>query len=199
MAYHGYIPFIHAYMMRKKNPKILEIGISTGITMFSLLQRLSRTKESFEYTGIDIHIENSIVETLKYMMFEKNQNVRIINNNSLSFLDECNEIFDVVLIDGDHNYYTVFNELKKIDKISHDETIVICDDYEGRWSNRDLFYSERSDYADNKLATPKIDQEKQGVKSAVDDFVEINSSWKKVSLMNGEPVMLVKSNNKDFL
>lgn len=198
MAYHGYIPIIHRYLLDKKNPKILEIGINTGITMLSLFQRMSKTHDAFEYTGIDIKIENSVVETLKYMMFEKNQNVKIVKNNSLAFLSECTEIFDVIFVDGDHNYYTVLNELKMIDKISHDKTIIVCDDYEGRWSNKDLFYAERPEYLDNSLATPRHEQEKQGVKPAIDDFIEINPSWKKISLMQGEPIMLVKIDNKEF-
>ena len=88
--------------------------------------------------------------------------------------------------------------LKMIDKISHDKTIIVCDDYEGRWSNKDLFYAERPEYLDNSLATPRHEQEKQGVKPAIDDFIEINPSWKKISLMQGEPIMLVKIDNKEF-
>jgi len=36
MAYHGYIPFMHQFLNNFKNPKILEIGVSDGITTFSL-------------------------------------------------------------------------------------------------------------------------------------------------------------------
>lgn len=193
MAYHGYIPIIHGALVRNKNPKILEIGICDGISLFSLIQRLSRTHESFEYFGVDVLVKEQVIETLKYMMFSGDQFIKIFNQNSLTFLSETSEKFDIILYDGDHNYYTVLNELKFLDKISHDDSIVICDDYDGRWSETDLFYSERIEYAENKLATPRISLDKSGVKSAIDDFLLENPVWKKEKIIQGEPLVLTKS------
>lgn len=193
MAYHGYIPFVHGILKDFKNPKILEIGICDGITLFSLIQRFSKTQSSFEYTGVDILVKVPVIETLKYMLFDENQLIKIHNQNSLEFLKECREKFDIILLDGDHNYHTVYNELKLIENISHKNTIIICDDYDGRWSDKDLFYSERSEYLDNSLATPKMKSEKEGVKAAVEDFLAERPEWKKEKLMNGEPVLLSRN------
>lgn len=134
MAYHGYIPLIHEYAQGFENPKILEIGVSTGITAFSLIQRLCMS---------------------------------------------------------DHNYYTVEKELSHLGKISHNKTLVICDDYHGRWAEKDLFYAERPEYADNKIATKRIDSDKAGVKNAIDDFLKNNNQWVKFTPIPGEPVVLL--------
>jgi len=54
------------------------------------------------------------------------------------------ERFDVVLIDGDHNWYTVYNELKLIESLSRDsgqrQPIVFLHDVAWPYRRRDLYY-----------------------------------------------------------
>ena len=54
------------------------------------------------------------------------------------------ETFDVVLIDGDHNWYTVYNELKLIEELSQNAQqpppIVFLHDVAWPYGRRDLYY-----------------------------------------------------------
>ena len=47
---------------------------------------------------------------------ECRNNVLLYEENSLSWLDRSKDMFkfDLVFVDGDHNYFTVSNELKKL-------------------------------------------------------------------------------------
>lgn len=62
---------------------------------------------------------------------------------SLQALPEI-EGFDMVLIDGDHNWYTVFNELKLIEKTCEERSqgfpLVILHDIGWPYGRRDLYY-----------------------------------------------------------
>jgi len=47
---------------------------------------------------------------------------------------------DMVLIDGDHNWYTVINELQAIDRINSDWPLVVMDDVGWPYGRRDMYY-----------------------------------------------------------
>ncbi len=63
-----------------------------------------------------------------------------ISVNVLPKIGKC----DAVLIDGDHNWYTVFNELKALEKIHQDDTltypIILLHDIGWPYGRRDLYY-----------------------------------------------------------
>lgn len=54
------------------------------------------------------------------------------------------EAFDVALVDGDHNWYTVYNELKQIEEIHghdpHRQPIIFLHDIGWPYGRRDLYY-----------------------------------------------------------
>lgn len=202
MAYHGYIKKICEYASvlfnsKKETIKILEIGIDTGISMFAINNNLNLLKVPFEYTGLDVLVQShiSIIDYTFFQLFNENKN-NFIKINSLEYLKECNDTFDIILIDGDHNYNTVYKELSYIDKISHENTLIVCDDYNGRWSKKDLYYSERKGYEDNEIATKKIESEKKGVGTAIDDFLKENPQYFSFFMMKGEPICIIKKDNK---
>ena len=101
--------------------------------------------------------------------------------------------FDVVFLDGDHNYHTVSSEMQHMNSLIHDNSIVVVDDYSGRWGERDMWYAEREGYESVSIASTKIDTEKHGVKPAIDEWLEKNPGWNKQVLMGGEPVVLTKN------
>lgn len=201
MSYHGYLKFISSFGSRlfsinQKPIKILEIGVDTGISLFALNNNMNILNIPFEYTGIDIKIQSHI-DILRYTFFQTNQNkIDLIEKNSLEYLKECKEVFDIIMIDGDHNYKTVYQELSFINKISHENTLIICDDYFGRWSKKDLYYSQREGYEDIDIATPYEKSEKNGVGTAIDDFLEGNSKFYSFKLMEGEPICIINKENK---
>lgn len=69
--------------------------------------------------------------------------VRHIAQPSLTALDDTGDI-DAWVIDGDHNWFTVYNELHRIDAISRrDEKplLVLLHDVGWPWARRDLYYA----------------------------------------------------------
>ena len=60
--------------------------------------------------------------------------------NALPLVEQC----DLVLIDGDHNWYTVFNELKLIEKLSDKQSqpfpLILLHDIGWPYGRRDLYY-----------------------------------------------------------
>jgi hypothetical protein len=172
------------------SPNILEIGIDKGQTLFPLLQFFSYTGKTFSYTGLDVLIRDDLKIPISYMDFKHGQDINLYNVNSLAYLPECKEKFDLILVDGDHNYYTVKQELKYLVNLCTKNTIMICDDYHGRWANADGYYSELDEYKNIDMATQRQETEKQGVNQAVNDFLAVHSNWSKAMPIKGEPILL---------
>ena len=157
---------------------------------------MSKNHEKFLFFGVDINIQESLKITLMNFDFSEGQNVNLCLGNSLDILPKLakeESKFDVVLLDGDHNYYTVSKELSYLNNLTHDKSLVIVDDYHGRWSENDLWYSDRQDYKDISIATKSFTTDKHGVKPAVDEFISNNPSWKLSSFIQGEPILLSRS------
>jgi predicted O-methyltransferase YrrM len=193
MAYHGYIPSIKQFLSQIQSPKVLEIGLCKGITTIPLLAFMSRMHENFEFVGVDVLVQESLLIILNNIDVLPSQKMIIHQDSSLNALPKLTESskkFDVVLLDGDHNYYTVSRELEYLDSLTNENSIVLIDDYHGRWSERDLWYAEKEGYESADKATKRIDTEKHGVKPAVDDFLMKNSNWELLTPIPGEPVML---------
>ena len=195
MAYHGYIPYMKTYLAGLQSPKVLEIGLDKGMTTIPLVVFLSRVHKTFEFIGVDILLQDSLVITLNNIDYFEGQKVYLNQNNSLDTLPNIckeNRKFDLILIDGDHNYYTVKKELEYLTDLSHESTVVIIDDYHGRWADKDLWYSDRPGYEEVASSTKRVETEKQGVRSAVDEFLDSNPNWFLSVPIKGEPVMLTK-------
>ena len=67
MAYHGYMKVIAEYAIKffkninnERPVRILEIGVDTGISLFSIVNNLNLVGVPFEYTGVDIKIQPHI-------------------------------------------------------------------------------------------------------------------------------------------
>ena len=80
------------------------------------------------------------------------------------------------------------------DKVSPFGWIVV-DDFNGRWSDQDLFYSEREDYADVVGTTPRVETEKKGVKPAVTDFLNNNLDWAAWTHKDYDPAILFRKSS----
>lgn len=208
MAYHGYIPLIKAYLSRIESPKVLEIGLDKGITTIPLVVFMTRFHKSYEFVGVDVAVQEPLRITLGNIDMAAGQSVRLLQENSLKVLPrlaESEEKFDVILIDGDHNYFTVQKELQNLTRLSKNTSLVVIDDYHGKWSDKDLWYAEREGYEGNSEVTIREETSKHGVKPAVDDFLEANPEWQSISLVKGEPIVLhrkktmFEQNALDFL
>ena len=244
MAYHGLIKMVQNMSQIYPVPRILEIGVDKGQSFIPLLHSLYCLNDVSEFllAGIDVEIEHNVanvIEIIRNIHGDVNidlDNKRADSNKRACVLYECKSLkklkemkeagaeFDIVLVDGDHNYETVSQELDFINEITHQHSIIICDDYRGKWSKKDLYYADRN--KNNKKDMPEVISEKdvsevisekdmsdvmnavskivknippskEGVKAAVDDFLDKNEKWKiwdysKIMPGNHEPVILHK-------
>lgn len=199
MSYSGYIPLMFAYLSRISVPRVLEIGVDKGQTLIPVIHGLSLLKDSFEFTGIDIVLNQDLDVIMRCMLLKPDHKIEFKIKNSIDYLKEDNTKYDLMLVDGDHNYETVKYELSMLsENNSHDNSVMIVDDYSGKYAYRDLYYSERDDYASNSLATKRLhNTEKQGVKTAVDEFISQNQDWHLCAPIPGEPIVITK--NFDFM
>lgn len=199
MSYHGYVPlvkaFIHQNVPQDRAPWVLEVGIDRGVTLVPLIAFLARTRPQFQVVGVDVLVQEQVQLVVNNLDLQQGQQAFCIQGSSLDILPKMVEQgmkFDVVLLDGDHNYHTVSEEMKHLEALVYPTSIVVIDDYDGRWSERDLWYSEREGYEDVADATPRVDTEKHGVKPAVDEWLDAHPEWQKSKPVPGEPVMLVR-------
>lgn len=211
MAYHGYYSFMKEFLEVFPNPSVLEIGVDKGQTYLPLHHHLSR-RDDFLLVGVDVHVRDDLIITFNAMQRNLKDHERqmayIHNESSLSYLpnvtsqlpEKFDGLFHMILIDGDHNYHTVKKEFEYVPKLLRTGGMVIFDDYDGRWSHKDEYFSELEEYKDNELATKRIDTEKKGVKPAVDEFLEENKEWTMYQPdPEAEVVFIFRKNELEFL
>ena len=200
MSYVGYIPlvkqYIHQQLPKEHAPSILEVGVDRGTTLVPLVVFLARTRPQFIAMAVDIKLQEQVQLMLMNIdLVPQQQQVFCIEGNSLDALPQMVEQkmkFDVVLLDGDHNYYTVSKEMALLEDLTHPHSLVVIDDYDGRWSEKDLWYSQRPDYEGVKGSTAPVETEKHGVKAAVDEWLEAHPEWQKAKPIQGEPIILMR-------
>jgi len=200
MPYHIYAQWMRQNIFDKvENPNILEIGVDVGQTLLPIMNYFTLFRKQFSYTGLDIRKDENLSEILAQMMIMQGQNIRYEIANSLEWMPKCESQFDLILIDGDHNYHTVYEELKHIDRLLSIGGSVICDDYEGRWAEKDLYYATRDTHKDVSIATKPEGfhvwnqqhiENKKGVKNAIDDFIKENDNWVMSQPIKSEAVLL---------
>lgn len=187
MSYLGFSKLlVRDFLTNFKSPKVLEIGLDVGQTTLPMLHNMSVHFDEFTYVGIDVKVNKLLIEQIGQLSeiclkdFDKDRgkkNVEIYELNSLEWLygninrEKMYENYDLVMIDGDHNYYTVFNELTMLEELTHNHTLIVCDDYQGRYRDKDLFYVERDSHKGNKHLRDPIKLERQGVGLAIDDYI----------------------------
>jgi len=191
-------PFILDYCKNFKDDSIkrlniLEIGVDHGQTMVPILHGLISDGLAFNYDAVDIMHHSGLDTILRTMHLDPNtQVISFIKINSLKILPLMAKgghrprdrdrwgPYDIILIDGDHNYVTVYNELVLCMLLSHTNTVYVLDDYGTRHGAADCFYVDRPGYADID-ATPHGElvppEGRSGVRHAVNDFVSENPSW----------------------
>lgn len=129
--------YIAPLARRRHWTSICEIGSRTGTSSDHLLN-LPVTS----YTIIDPCIDQDL--GAKYA---GDPRVQVIKSNSLDALNSTQRIgpasgFDCILIDGDHNWYTVFNELRLIREraLVRPGGFIFLHDVDWPYGRRDLYY-----------------------------------------------------------
>ena len=204
MSYLGYTRLMNTHCKLFDVPKVLEIGVDRGQTALPLVANLAQLNSDFVYLGLDVRLDQCFAEQVAQIFGARvgtefpspDSNVFYTIRNSLDVLPLLAKMkykFDLILIDGDHNYSTVKKELSYLRDISHTSTMVICDDYSGRHANKDTFYRDYESHKENLhiqgVELPKT--EKQGVNQAIDEWIAENSDYKLYNFTDGEPCMIV--------
>ncbi|GAB4318005.1 MAG: hypothetical protein Kow0019_19380 [Methanobacteriaceae archaeon] len=121
------------------NPnKIIEIGVDKGENTKNILEYCS--KNNCDLISIDPNPDSSVIE-LEYEYKERFKLFRDLSLNVLSDLEEA----QVYLIDGDHNWYTVYHELLTIQNKSKELfPLIFLHDIEWPYDKRDLYYNPKN-------------------------------------------------------
>jgi hypothetical protein len=128
-------PLLDALMARV----LVEVGVASGLTTTNLLDWA--VAHNGVVHGIDPSPEPDRLDEVKTRYGE-----RFVFHHALS-LDAMPRVRDAefVLLDGDHNWYTVHGELHAIAKIAHEEgrsyPLTLLHDVDWPYGRRDLYYA----------------------------------------------------------
>jgi SAM-dependent methyltransferase len=118
-------------LIRQENKKsILEIGSSYGNSIRPLL----------ELGDINVSVIDPCIDADLFREF--GQRITLHKGLSLDILPQLEGSFDCIFIDGDHNWYTVFNELKLIEerRLLKEDGIIFLHDVGWPYGRRDMYY-----------------------------------------------------------
>lgn len=216
MAYWGYYDFIVDFIKRREFPTVLEVGVDKGQTFIPLLSFMSKHCEKFELIGVDIlrRTELSVQHEQMEKDLSEEQRAIFYQESSLvvlpKFIEHLKEnapeqqgLFDIMLIDGDHNYYTVEKEMECVPDLLKPGGFVVFDDYSNRWGTEDEYFADFKEYENNEFATQREGTEhsdKKGTKPAIDEFLENNPEWIMTDAIcpGHEPILIYRSGELNF-
>lgn len=196
-------------LINELKPKyIVEVGSQKGTNTMSMLEYCEKNDACL--TCID-PFPLFDVDSLKSKYGEKFDMVEDLSLNVLSKLNN----YDFVLLDGDHNWYTVYNELKQIERNFNQNSfpLIIFHDVSWPYARRDLYYNPenipsefRNEYkkkgifpGESKLLdfgglnrhlynATEENTPKNGVLTAIEDFLNetnLNLTFKVLNAFNG--------------
>ena len=123
---------IKPYIKESRYRLLCEIGSSNGACTDKLL----------ELPQVEISVIDPCLDEDLCKKYAHNNRVKVYKGLSLEVLPILSEKFDCTLIDGDHNWYTVFNELKVIEKkgLLNKGGTIFFHDICWPYGRRDLYY-----------------------------------------------------------
>ncbi|HZT34510.1 MAG TPA: class I SAM-dependent methyltransferase, partial [Nitrososphaera sp.] len=168
-------------LLEAVQPKsLVEIGVDKGGNTCHLLEFCQRQRATLHAIDPDPKID---VQEWQQQYGESFVFYRSLSLNAIPRLGQ----FDVVLIDGDHNWYTVFHELKLIQERSRELAqpfpLILLHDVGWPYGRRDMYYAPetipeayRKPYKKKGLhpGSPKL-QEEGGINSSLDNSIYENN------------------------
>jgi len=204
-------------LFKEIKPKyIIEIGSFTGINTKNLLNYCKQYNSKLTSIDPKPHFNVTKFKNEFYGNFE------MIEDISLNCLPHLNN-YDTILIDGDHNWYTVYNELKLIEKKFNQKTFpfILLHDISWPYGRRDAYYCptnipknflnkyEKLGVAPNQKEllknggiNPTINHaiteytDRNGVLTAIENFLnetKLNLSFYKINGFNGMGIIYAKN------
>lgn len=128
--------FIRPEILRRRRPVVLEVGVQDGIHTRMLLSAC-RAQE-----GTLICVDPAIPWRVRTMLRLSPRSAWMPTTSLdalVRLVDQRREV-DIVLLDGDHNYYTVSNELPLVNRMLSPGGVVFIHDVEWPYARRDLYY-----------------------------------------------------------
>jgi hypothetical protein len=128
--------FVEAFALpllrKRKNASVCEIGSRFGGSA-NLLASIPDGAVTIIDPGLDCDLTEK---------FKNNSRVTVKRAISLAVLPHMSGAFDLILVDGDHNWYTVYNELKLIYErgLLKNNGLIFLHDIDWPWGRRDLYY-----------------------------------------------------------
>jgi len=159
--------------INKKQINILEIGVFCGQTTLKLSNECKKNNIDYNITCLDLWDDFELSQGNKNFQYKKiikdlkNQNIfklfkyniktanienkiSIVRENSIKYLRNVENKFDLIIIDGSHLYDVVFQDIKNSLKAIKDGGIIIGDDYE-------VLHSDLETESLVKLVNKKVD------------------------------------------
>lgn len=121
-------------------PYILESGYRSLCEIGT--QRGDNTDEFLQVAPIVINIIDPCLDADLCEKYRDNDRVQVHKGISLDILPRISGQFDCILIDGDHNWYTVYNELRTIEErgLLKPEGTIFLHDVCWPYGRRDMYY-----------------------------------------------------------
>ncbi|MFT7644522.1 MAG: putative O-methyltransferase YrrM [Candidatus Paceibacteria bacterium] len=137
-------------VVKNKAATILEVGTWNGVRALQMIETAQKnTSETINYIGFDLFedLTNEIFlrelskkppsqNDVEQKLLKTGANITLIKGNTLETLPEYIKNapkVDFIFIDGGHDVATIQSDWDCVNKLMHDETVVIFDDY---WRNR---------------------------------------------------------------
>ncbi|HLM58687.1 MAG TPA: class I SAM-dependent methyltransferase [Pyrinomonadaceae bacterium] len=123
---------VKPYIAASGYRRVCEIGASFGLTTDRLL----------ELDSVSIDIIDPCLDADLREKYEGHERVRVHKGISLKVLQRLSGPFDCILIDGDHNWYTVYNELRTIEErgLLRPGGTIFFHDVSWPYGRRDMYY-----------------------------------------------------------
>jgi len=179
---------IKPYIIENKYTSICEIGAEHG----------GNTDKLLSINAVRLSIIDPCIDEDLCSKYEKNERIRVYKGLSLEVLPKASQQSDCFLIDGDHNWYTVYNELKAIhegDLLKEGGTIFLHDVC-WPYGRRDMYYLPES--IPERFRHPYAKKGIERGKSELSESLMFNNYLNNV-LYEGNPKNGVLTAIEDFL
>jgi hypothetical protein len=123
---------IKPFIIDRRYRKLCEIGASVG----------GNTDKLLETNPLSVTIIDPCLDSNLENKHRSNRNVFVRKGLSLEVLPKLTDQFDSIFIDGDHNWYTAFNELRLIEdrNLLRNGGAIFLHDVGWPYGRRDMYY-----------------------------------------------------------
>ena len=140
--------YIFLEIYKSQPQTLIEIGVYKGVRSLEMIKLAKNFKKKINFYGFDL-FESTSSKKIKKELSKKSLSANQIKNKLYKYIDKkkvrielikgdtinslkkikLKKKVDFVFIDGGHSIETIKNDWKNIQKLIHDHSVVIFDDY----------------------------------------------------------------------